>query len=181
MIPFQIRAPMLASLFGVADELGTLDETVLSTVNVRLDQIFHMALRHNRSLVVVHRCELEKLIGLAGIEVHELACPLPDFIPKDDGVPEDYVNRLNEAPEVLMGHAEGRAPWALVQTPMLRYKCAGRRIHSEVWTRVVYCTPVSPVTPQPARRRPMAKKAVTPKKKTNPKTTKKTAKKSKRK
>ena len=148
----EIRGPMLASLFGVADESGNPDETMLSTVNVRLDQIFSVFIRGVRELVAVNRYELEKLIGLAGVEARELKLAMPVFDPVADGIPDDYVQAVNDASEKLARNASGRAPWALIQTPMLRYRRAGRRIQSEVWTRIVIPVARRPSESTSARR-----------------------------
>lgn len=148
--PYDLKAPSLSHLFGIADETGSIDETMLSTVNVRLDQIFRMALGNTRELVVVNRSELEKLVGLAGLETRELKLTLPKFQPIEDGVPDTYLDLLNSAPERLAGNASGRAPWMLIQTPMLRYHWKGKHVHSEVWTRIVLLA----APPKPAKAKP---------------------------
>jgi hypothetical protein len=139
-LPFHIRADMLAALFGIADEAGVDDETVLGTVNVRLDQMFRMVLCDCRDLVIVHREELDKVPGGeirglgVGWELRELKLDLPPFNPAD-GIPEEVVSILNDSPKLLAKAALDKVEWGLIQSPMLRY--AGVKvIKCQVYTRV---------------------------------------------
>lgn len=153
MNPFLVTSVTLAPLFGVADETGTIDETTMDVVNQRLDRAFHLATMHCRELVVISRGELDKLVGLVGWEAHALKLTIPEFNPADDGIPDEVVNLINKAPEHLAQNARGRADVIFIQTPMYGYRKVGRKVKSEVWTRIVI-----PVVAK-ARRSPVKKTA----------------------
>ena len=160
MNPFAITGPLLAPLFGIADEVGTFDETSLVTVNVKLDQIFRLHMAHQGSLVAVAKGELEKLLLAPGWEARELKIKLPEFRPAEDGIPEEFIMELNDAPGRLIASAVGRATYVLLHSPMLRYKAftlKQKKAVAEVYTKILL--PVATTAPAPPARKPIMEKA----------------------
>lgn len=136
MNPYAVKAPMLASLFGIADESGIPDDTSLVSINLRLDQRFTLGVTEERGLILLSKGELSKLVARPDVKLTEVKCDLPQIKPTVDGIPDSYVDAINTGVDQLVESVKGRAPWVLLHTPMLRYKQHGKTVRSELYVRI---------------------------------------------
>ena len=136
---YQVRKDHLADVLGLKDELGG-DETVISTINVRLGQMFREAIQHLPNLVILAAQDMEKLVrwgpvwksGSMRLETRAIK-----VTPKS-GLTDKAIQQVNDGPEEL-AHKLAKMPKRIFcHTPMLKIeRIADQPFVLTVWIRVI--------------------------------------------
>lgn len=138
MAIFRISKAMLYDVTGMGS--GTMDETVISTINVRLDEMFREAILHCNHVIRLHGDDLEKLAH-AGPKWRESAKTLQTPRMKftaEQGISDQMLRDVNYAPKSFAQQIETMGRLAFCQSPMFEFK----RVHPEyemyIWMHVVF-------------------------------------------
>jgi hypothetical protein len=121
----KIQKHHLAQILGLDDidnEAG--DETAISSVNVRFDQMFREVIGRNNSLIIVAEQGLRAiadniLCWMSLVKV--IRSSSLQFDPKE-GISDEIVRYVNDWPERIYERIASPGYFFLVSTPMLEYK-----------------------------------------------------------
>lgn len=137
---FRIRREMILDIVGFAQESP--DETVISTVNVRLDEMFRESLRQAASVVLIHGDDLEKILTHSPdwmAEARTYQTKKLEFTSEDLNI-DRIVRELNLAPQMLAMKVAGLKRLTFCHSPMFHYERRAGRCELRIWLRAV-CVP----------------------------------------
>jgi hypothetical protein len=142
-----IKKPLLGELLGLADHDGPgADETALSTIQVRYDQMFRECVLHRPGISFLAATELEKIARWDAcwydraktFQTEELA-----FKPKEVGLPDNVLSTVNSWPEQLASRCDSLGGLILAQAPQLSFKQSRGNVKLRAWMRVVIAPQLS--------------------------------------
>lgn len=136
-----IKKPLLGELLGLADHDGPGgDETALSTVQVRYDQMFRECILHREYISLLAATELKKLAdyGSCWFERAKTLQSEPlRFNPKEVGIPDEILATVNSWPEHLASRCDSFGELVLAQSPQLSFKQFRGTVTLQAWLRIV--------------------------------------------
>lgn len=118
---FRLSRSMIASVLGVEGEIG--DDTEVSSINVRLDQMFREESRHYPGIVLVRADDLRKLLRWRPDWrrfAQERKTPEVRFKTSGEGL-EEAIQQLNLDVQRLAADLGAGEELVFCHTPMFRY------------------------------------------------------------
>lgn len=137
----RIKKPLLGEILGINDIDGPGgDESAVSTLNVRLDQMFREAIIRAPFVVLLNETELRKVADYNGWW-RDLAKTLRSdpikFDIKKDGLPDHVIEQVNAWPAQLAQSCGGFNGLVLAQAPQFAYTKKKNDVEMSVWMRIV--------------------------------------------
>ena len=139
---YQLSKPMIGSALGMGDpENPQLDEVALSTIQVRLEQMFREVSDEESLIAVIHALELKKLADWNPTwrKRAKLVKDTPAKFNAKEGIPDAVLLQLNAAPLWLVKQLRGTKQFCLCHSPLLSVNQTTRRDFTlTVWLRVIF-------------------------------------------
>lgn len=149
MIVYRLNLNTLLDLLGIAQEEP--DETVLSTVNVRLEEMFRETARSFPNIVRVHEEDLRKIYDAGMLwreQAHRLEFTLS--FTREEGLTEAHMRNLNGVPANFAQRLGQNERLVFCHSPMLQYVRDHSKFTLTISMNIVYAPGCSLVdhTPQ---------------------------------
>lgn len=135
---FRLTKEMLYDVTGMGT--GTPDETVISSVNVRLDDMFREAIAHCDHVIQLHGDDLEKLTKAGPLwreEAKTLSTPKFKFT-NEEGISDRLLRDLNAAPAAFAEQIQLQGRLAFCHSPMFQYLRDRNTYTVNIWMHVVF-------------------------------------------
>ena len=135
---YRLKAELVVEALGLGDEAGG-DETAISTINVRLDQMFREVVRNYDNLIIVHSEDLERLRGWSPAWAKEAKkFTTPRYIyRRDEPQLNELMRSINQAP-VSLAHEIGQSErLTFCQTPQFWWRREGNEYGVCVWMHAI--------------------------------------------
>jgi len=136
---YSLRKEHIAEILGLTDEAGG-DETVVNTVNVRLEQMFRQEIDATPELVMLHGEDLEKLANWSpawrgrGKRIETQEFP----VKRADGLTRRLMTNLNAAPGMLAEQLRQTGRFIFCHSPILDVNREAGYPILKIWMRVIF-------------------------------------------
>jgi hypothetical protein len=138
MYAFRLNKGVILDYLGLAQEEA--DETVLSTINVRLEEMFREAARCFGNVVHVHADDLRKIAEYNDVwraEAHALSSRELVFT-RDEGLSDSLLHDLNMIPIAFAQQLGQNERLVFCHSPMFRYAQERGQFTMTIWMQIVY-------------------------------------------
>lgn len=118
---------------------GTMDETVIGTINVRLDEMFREALRETKRVLQLHGDDLQKLLEACPSwrsHARTLTTPTISF-QVEEGLSDQALRDLNSGPWQFAQQLEASDKLVFCHSPMFRYNREQRVCEMSLWLHAI--------------------------------------------
>ncbi len=137
---FRLHKNMIYDVTGMGT--GTMDETVINTINVRLDEMFREALRTTKRVFQLHGDDLQRLLAAIPawrIHAKTLSTPMISFN-VDEGLSDQGLRDLNAGPRNFAQQLEASDKLVFCHSPMFRYNRERNVCEMSLWLHAVFAT-----------------------------------------
>lgn len=134
---FHITKNMIHDVTGMGT--GTMDETVITTINVRLDEMFREALRSMSRVFQLHGDDLEKLLkACPNYRSKAVTLSTPTICFSDEeGISDQGLRDLNIGPQSFAQQLQNADKLVFCHSPMFRYKRERHNCEISLWLHAV--------------------------------------------
>lgn len=140
MNAYTIRKELLGEVMGLADDCAGSDESAISTLNVRLDNMLRECLRQYHNVVHLHGEDLAKLVGFSKewkAGGRTLSTTPVEFKVKD-GISHALVREINSAPDALISQVALAGKLVFCHSPQFHFVRTGDVFKVCVWLHAIY-------------------------------------------